>query len=164
MDIPFAPDFFNLGPLLDDTFDKHYKKIQSFRNQYLNMIRTLLKHKSTLTMEEFMTYLNIEEKMLSLRRDISRLNTLKLKKIHADEDIADLKITYTLKSFLPLMIMYYNQIDDNKLSQYIDVLKHQNKKQNKKIDLGLEKAFKEWEETEDEYKSLLEMNDNIPLD
>jgi hypothetical protein len=164
MDIPFAPDFFNLGPLLDDTFDKHYKKIQSFRNQYLNMIRTLLKHKSTLSMEEFMTYINIEEKMLSLRRDISRLNTMKLKKIHSDEDVADLKITYTLKSFLPLMIMYYNQIDDNKLSQYIDVLKQQNKKQNKKLDIGLEKAFKEWEETEIEYKSFLEMNDNIPLD
>ena len=163
MDIPFAPDFFNLGPLLDDSFDKHYKKIQSFRNQYLNMIRTLLKHKSTLSMEEFMTYLNIEEKILSLRRDISRLNTLKQKKIHQEEDIADLKITYTLKSFLPLMIMYYNQIDDNKLSQYIDVLQHQTKKNIKK-DEGLEKAFKEWEKTEAEYKSLLEINNNIPLD
>ncbi len=164
MDIPFAPDFFNLGPLLDDTFDKHYKKAQSFRNQYLNMIRTLLKHKSTLTMEEFMTYLNIEEKMLSLRREISKLNTMKLKKIHTDDDIADLKITYTLKSFLPLMIMYYNQIDDDKLSNYINVLKKINKKENKKTDIGLEKAFKEWEESEKEYKSFLEINDNLPLD
>ena len=66
MDIPITPDFFNLGPLLDDSFDKHYKKIQSFRNQYLNMVRTLLKHKSTLSMEEFMTYLNIEEKNLPI--------------------------------------------------------------------------------------------------
>jgi hypothetical protein len=164
MDIPFAPDFFNLGPLLDDNFDKHYKKIQSFRNQYLNMIRTLLKNKSTLSMEEFMTYLNIEEKMLALKRDISRLNTMKLKKIHEDDDVADLKITYTLKSFLPLMIMYYNQIDDSKLSEYIDVLKQLNKKQNKKKDDSLEKAFKEWEETEANYKLLLEMNDNLPLD
>jgi hypothetical protein len=164
MDIPFAPDFFNLGPLLDDNFDRHYKKIQSFRNQYLNMVRTLLKNKSTLSMEEFMTYLNIEEKMLALRRDISRLNTMKLKKIHADEDIADLKITYTLKSFLPLMIMYYNQIDDDKISKYIDILKQLNKKQNKKVDNSLEKAFKEWEENEKEYKLLIEINNNIPLD
>lgn len=164
MDIPFAPDFFNLGPLLDDSFDKHYKKIQSFRNQYLNMIRTLLKHKSTLSMEEFMTYLNIEEKILSLRRDISRLNTLKQKKIHQDEDIADLKITYTLKSFLPLMMMYYNQIDDTKLSKYIEVLQHQSKKKNIKKDEGLEKAFKEWEKSEADYKFLLETSNNIPLD
>jgi hypothetical protein len=163
MDIPITPDFFNLGPVLDDSFDKHYKKIQSFRNQYLNMVRTLLKHKSTLSMEEFMTYLNIEEKILSLRRDISRLNTLKQKKIHEEEDIADLKITYTLTSFLPLMILYYNQIDENKLSKYIDVLQNKTKKQIKK-DQALEKAFKEWEQGESEYKALMEMTNNIPLD
>lgn len=164
MDDNFAPDLFNLGPLLDDSFDKHYKKVQSFRNQYLNMIRTLLKNKSSLSMEEFMTYLNIEEKMLALRRDISRLNTLKLKKINSEIDAADLKLTYTLKSFLPMMILYYNQIDDEKISNYIELLKNINKKQNKKMDFGLDKAIKEWEAAEAEYKSFIEINNSIPLD
>lgn len=31
--------------LIDESFNKHYKNIQSFRNQYLNMIRGVLKKK-----------------------------------------------------------------------------------------------------------------------
>ncbi len=61
--------------LIDESFNKHYKNIQSFRNQYLNMIRGVLKKKDNLTFEEIMKFNDIENKIYNIRKDITNYST-----------------------------------------------------------------------------------------
>jgi hypothetical protein len=104
-----------LEGMINDSFDRHYKLIQSFRNQYLIMIRTILKNKrlNNLTLEEILAYHDIEKKILDLRREISVLNNSKYVNLGTAPDHADVKMIKTLKAFLPFMIAYYNTIPSN---------------------------------------------------
>ena len=97
--------------IIEDSFDKHYKLIQSLRNQYLSMIRMILKNKrlNNLTLEEIMGYHDIENKIIELRKDISILINNKYINL-TEPDNSDIKMFRTLKAFLPLMILYYNNI------------------------------------------------------
>ena len=97
--------------IIEDSFDKHYKLIQSLRNQYLTMIRMILKNKrlNNLTLEEIMGYHDIEHKILELRKDISTLINNKYINL-TQPDSSDIKMFRTLNAFLPLMIMYYNTL------------------------------------------------------
>ncbi len=97
--------------IIEDSFDKHYKLIQSLRNQYLSMIRMILKNKkmNNLTLEEIMGYHDIEYKILELRKDISILINNKYINL-TQPDNSDIKMFRTLNAFLPLMIMYYNNL------------------------------------------------------
>jgi hypothetical protein len=99
------------GLIIDDSFDKHYKLIQSLRNQYLTMIRMILKNKrlNNLTLEEILGYHDIENKIIELRKDISILINNKYINL-TEPDNNDVKMFRTLKAFLPLMILYYNSI------------------------------------------------------
>ena len=112
--------------LVCNSFDDQYKKIQSFRNQYLNMIRSVLKHKNHLTFEEIMDYNTIETKLNDILNDINNytkeLKTKKTKKQSiltiAQEEYHEQEQTYnhdttmaeTLVTFLPYMILYYNHL------------------------------------------------------
>ena len=100
-----------LEGLISDSFDRHYKLIQSLRNQYLTMIRMIIKNKkqNNLTLEEIMAYHDIENKLLELRKDISVLINNKYTNL-TKPDNDDVKMFRTLKAFLPLMIMYYNNL------------------------------------------------------
>ncbi len=104
-----------LEGIINDSFDRHYKLIQSFRNQYLIMIRTILKNKrlNNLTLEEILAYHDIEKKILDLRREISVLNNSKYVNLGTTPDHSDVKMIKTLKAFLPFMIAYYNSINVN---------------------------------------------------
>ncbi len=104
-----------LEGMINDSFDRHYKLIQSFRNQYLIMIRTILKNKrlNNLTLEEILAYHDIEKKILDLRREISVLNNSKYINLGTTPDHSDVKMIKTLKAFLPFMIAYYNTIPSN---------------------------------------------------
>ena len=116
--------------LVCNSFDDQYKKIQSFRNQYLNMIRLVLKHKNHLTFEEIMDYNMIESKLHDVLNDINnytkelktKTKTKKTKKQSIlpteQEEYREQEQTYnhdttmaeTLVTFLPYMILYYNQL------------------------------------------------------
>jgi hypothetical protein len=98
--------------IIDDSFDKHYKLIQSLRNQYLSMIRMVLKNKrlNNLTLEEIMGYHDIENKIIELRKDISIMINNKYINL-TQPDNNDIKMFRTLQAFLPLMILYYNSIN-----------------------------------------------------
>ena len=114
--------------LVCNSFDDQYKKIQSFRNQYLNMIRLVLKNKNHLTFEEIMDYNTIETKLNDVLNDINnytkelKTKTKKTKKqsiipteqeeYHEQEQIYnhDTTMAETLVTFLPYMILYYNQL------------------------------------------------------
>lgn len=104
-----------LEGMINDSFDRHYKLIQSFRNQYLIMIRTILKNKrlNNLTLEEILAYHDIEKKILDLRREISVLNNSKYVNLGNSPDHSDVKMIKTLKAFLPFMILYYNNMNSN---------------------------------------------------
>ena len=104
-----------LEGLINDSFDKHYKLIQSLRNQYLTMIRMIIKNKrqNNLTLEEIMGYHDIENKLLELRKDISVLINNKYTNL-TKPDNDDVKMFRTLKAFLPFMIMYYNNLNNEK--------------------------------------------------
>jgi hypothetical protein len=104
-----------LDGLINDSFDKHYKLIQSLRNQYLTMIRMIIKNKrqNNLTLEEIMGYHDIENKLLELRKDISVLINNKYTNL-TKPDNDDVKMFRTLKAFLPFMIMYYNNLNNEK--------------------------------------------------
>jgi hypothetical protein len=97
--------------IIEDSFDKHYKLIQSLRNQYLSMIRMILKNKrlNNLTLEEIMGYHDIEHKLLELRKDISTIINNKYINL-TQPDNSDIKMFRTLNAFLPLMILYYNSL------------------------------------------------------
>ncbi len=120
--------------LVCNSFDTQYKRIQSFRNQYLNMIRLVLKHKSKLSFENIMTYNEIENKITDLNKEISILNKSVVQNIknindfssilqnkHQNQNqqqqhqqqvnIEDYRILQTLTTFLPLMVLFYNSVD-----------------------------------------------------
>jgi hypothetical protein len=64
--------------LLCKSFDDQYKRVQSFRNQYLNMIRIILKMQSNnkfphLTMEDILAYNEIENKINTVNTEIVKL-------------------------------------------------------------------------------------------
>ncbi len=106
-----------LEGLISDSFDRHYKLIQSLRNQYLTMIRMNIKNKkqNNLTLEEIMAYHDIENKLLELRKDISTLINNKYTNI-TKPDNDDIKMFRTLKAFLPFMIMYYNNLNNETIN------------------------------------------------
>jgi hypothetical protein len=107
--------------IIEDSFDKHYKLIQSLRNQYLSMIRMILKNKrlNNLTLEEIMGYHDIEHKLLELRKDISTLINNKYINL-TQPDNSDIKMFRTLNAFLPLMIIYYNSLQkETQNTEYI---------------------------------------------
>ncbi len=114
--------------LVCNSFDTQYKRIQSFRNQYLNMIRLVLKHKSKLSFENIMTNNEIENKITDLNKEISILNKSVVQNIKNINDfssifqnqnqhqqqqinIEDYRILQTLTTFLPLMVLFYNSVD-----------------------------------------------------
>ena len=106
--------------LVCNSFDDQYKKIQSFRNQYLNMIRLVLKHKNHLTFEEIMNYNTIETKLNDILNDINNytkaLKSKKTKKqsiLPTEEEQEynhNTTMAETLVTFLPYMILYYNHL------------------------------------------------------
>ena len=110
--------------LVCNSFDDQYKKIQSFRNQYLNMIRSILKHKNHLTFEEIMNYNEIESKLNDILHDINnytkelKIKSKKTKKQsiltidHPEQQQYnhDNMMAETLVAFLPYMILYYNHL------------------------------------------------------
>lgn len=107
--------------IIEDSFDKHYKLIQSLRNQYLTMIRMILKNKrlNNLTLEEILGYHDIEHKILELRKDISTLINNKYTNL-TQPDNSDVRMFRTLNTFLPLMILYYNGlINENQYTEKI---------------------------------------------
>ncbi len=127
--------------LVCNSFDIQYKRIQSFRNQYLNMIRLVLKHKAKLPFENIMTYNEIENKITDLNKDILNLNKSIVKNIKNINDfssiyqnqqenrqqqqqinIEDYRMIQTLATFLPLMVLFYNSMDlINNESQNINI-------------------------------------------
>jgi hypothetical protein len=108
--------------IIEDSFDKHYKLIQSLRNQYLTMIRMILKNKrlNNLTLEEILGYHDIEHKILELRKDISTLINNKYTNL-TQPDNSDVRMFRTLNTFLPLMILYYNGLINE--NQYTETIK-----------------------------------------
>lgn len=114
--------------LIENSFNKHYKNIQSFRNQYLNMIRRVLNRKDDLTFEEIMKFNNIENQLYNLRKEITNYTTdiNRNKKINKNinqsepifsnvqvlKDDSDLKMIKTLSACLPIMLLYYNNLDN----------------------------------------------------
>lgn len=110
--------------LVCNSFDDQYKKIQSFRNQYLNMIRLVLKHKNQLTFEEIMDYNMIETKLhdvlnnmnnytKELKTKTKKTKTTKQSILPIAEEQPynhDTTMAETLVTFLPYMILYYNQL------------------------------------------------------
>lgn len=108
--------------LVCNSFNDQYKKIQSFRNQYLNMIRLVLKHKNHMTFEQIMEYNTIETKLYDVLNNINNY-TKELKnksKKHKNQSILlteqyepdnhDTTMVETLVAFLPYMILYYNHL------------------------------------------------------
>ncbi len=122
--------------LIEASFNKHYKTIQSFRNQYLNMIRCVLKRKDDLTFEEIMQFNNLENQLYNIRKDITNYSSEIIKNKNKNKnkqtnnnnnqnknnqtplnvqilkDDSDLKMIKTLNACLPIMIMYYNNLDN----------------------------------------------------
>jgi molybdopterin-biosynthesis enzyme MoeA-like protein len=113
--------------LVCNSFDTQYKKIQSFKNQYLNMIRSVLKHKNNIEFEQIMTYNTIESRINDIMNDINNYTKeLKLNKkqhiqiqqqiqqqhqIQSESENQDTKMIETLTTFLPYMILYYNHLE-----------------------------------------------------
>jgi hypothetical protein len=113
--------------LVCNSFDTQYKKIQSFRNQYLNMIRLVLKNKNQLTFEEIMSYNEIESKINDLSYDITNYTTeikrksnkkiSRVQPLNLEIDTnADSQMSEMLVAFLPYMILYYNHLQTIHLS------------------------------------------------
>ena len=101
--------------LVCNSFDTQYKRIQTFRNHYLNMIRIILKNKSNLSFTQIMAYNEIElnttqlmNSIIEFTKDIKKNN---LKNNLNNLNVEDIKIIHTLTSFLPFMILYYNQLN-----------------------------------------------------
>ena len=120
---------FASSQLVCNSFDTQYKKIQSFRNQYLNMIRLVLKNKNQLTFEEIMSYNEIESKINDLSYDITnyiteiksksktnkKFNMVQPLNLEIDTN-ADNQMSEMLVAFLPYMILYYNHLQTIHLS------------------------------------------------
>jgi hypothetical protein len=118
--------------LICNSFDEQYKRIQTFRNHYLNMIRILLKNKSNLNLKQIMTYNEIELNTNQLMNSITEFikdikNTKENKKLNLNNNLnnEDIKIIHTLSYFLPFMLLYYNTLnlntsDNNNNHQYND--------------------------------------------
>jgi hypothetical protein len=111
-----------MDKLVCSSFDAQYKSIQSFRNQYLNMIRLILKNKSKLSFEDMLTYNEIENKINNIKSDITQfsqsvlLNSKKKNNVDAsnilnESNNHDHKMAETLCAFLPVMILYYNNLE-----------------------------------------------------
>jgi hypothetical protein len=102
-----------LEGMINDSFDRHYKLVQSFRNQYLNMVRMILKNKrqNNLTLEEILAYHDVEQQIQNLRKTVSTLVTNKYNNF-TKPDNDDVKMIRTLKVFLPFMIAYYNSMNN----------------------------------------------------
>ena len=103
--------------LVCNSFDTQYKRIQTFRNHYLNMIRIILKNKSNLSFNQIMAYNEIElnttelmNSIIEFTKDIKK-NNLKNNNNLNNLNVEDIKIIHTLTSFLPFMILYYNQLN-----------------------------------------------------
>jgi len=120
------------------SFDVKYKEIQSLRNQYLNLVRNIVKKQKTtpteIRFENYLEYYSINNKIYELQKDISNLTrTLNIKTqdktdnnnnnnddnmfnldniedIENLEDIEDKKMMKTMATFMPLMIKYYNSL------------------------------------------------------
>lgn len=106
--------------LVCNSFDTQYKRIQTFRNHYLNMIRIILKNKSNLSFNQIMTYNEIELKttelmnyIIEFTKDIKKNNLKNNNNLNNlnNMNAENIKIIYTLTSFLPFMILYYNQLN-----------------------------------------------------
>ena len=124
------------------SFDDQYKRIQSFRNQYLNMIRIILKSQSVnkfphLTMEDILTYNEIEDKITNINTDISKFiknikkkynfvsqtkdtnplfsslinNASETQSNSSNITDDDIRMAQTFMAFLPFMICYYNNLN-----------------------------------------------------
>ena len=105
-----------MSSLVCNSFDEQYKRIQTFRNHYLNMIRILLKNKLNLTFDQMLTYneieLNINQLMNSITeftKNIKKNNNNNLNNHNLKTE--DIKIIHTFISFLPFMILYYNTLN-----------------------------------------------------
>ena len=141
---------------LCNSFDVQYKRIQSFRNQYLTMIRLIMKNKSHLSINDIMKYNEIESKISDLTSEISKLNKSVIKnskdkkiideilsknntnnqnqiQVNTEPNIDDIRMVQTLIAFLPFMILYYNSIDNNNQQQYFQTGINQNQNQNQHI-------------------------------
>jgi len=139
-----------------NSFDVQYKRIQSFRNQYLTMIRLIMKNKSHLSINDIMKYNEIESKISDLTSEISKLNKSVIKnskdkkiideilsknntnnqnqiQVNTEPNIDDIRMVQTLIAFLPFMILYYNSIDNNNQQQYFQTGINQNQNQNQHI-------------------------------
>lgn len=108
--------------LVCNSFDSQYKRIQTFKNHYLNMIRIILKNKSNLSFNQIMAYNEIElnttelmNSFIEFTKDIKK-NNLKSNNNLDNLNAENIKIIYTLTSFLPFMILYYNQLNINNTS------------------------------------------------
>ena len=108
--------------LICNSFDEQYKRIQTFRNHYLNMIRILLKNKSNLNLKQIMTYneieLNINQLMNSITEFIKDIKNIKENKklnnnFNNNFNNEDIKMIHTLSYFLPFMLLYYNTLNLN---------------------------------------------------
>ena len=98
--------------LVCNSFDTQYKRMQTFRNHYLNMIRIILKNKSNLSFTQIMTYNEIELNTTELMNSIIEF-TRDIKKNNSNNNnlnVEDIKIIHTFTFFLPFMILYYNQL------------------------------------------------------
>ena len=138
--------------LVCNSFDVQYKRIQSFRNQYLTMIRLIMKNKSHLSINDIMKYNEIESKISDLTSEISKLNKSVIKnskdkkiideilsknntnnqnqiQVNTEPNIDDIRMVQTLIAFLPFMILYYNSIDNNNQQQYFQTGINQNQNQ-----------------------------------
>jgi hypothetical protein len=124
-----------LEGLINDSFDRHYKLIQSLRNQYLSMIRLILKNKrqNNLTLEEILAYHDIEKKLLDVRKDISTLINNKYTNLTPPDD-NDVKMVKTLKAFLPFMIAFYNAQHTIQEKEKQNKNKNQNQNQNQNLE------------------------------
>ena len=105
--------------LIESSFNKHYQNIQSFKNQYLNMIRSVLKRKDDLTFEEIMKFNNLENQLYNLRkeityysRDINKNKNINFSNVQVLKNDSDLKMIKTLSACLPIMLSYYNSLDN----------------------------------------------------
>ena len=106
--------------LVCNSFDTQYKRIQTFRNHYLNMIRIILKNKSNLSFNQIMVYNEIElnttqlmNSIIEFTKDIKKNNLKSNNNLNNsnNSNVEDIKIIHTLTSFLPFMILYYNQLN-----------------------------------------------------
>ena len=71
--------------LVCNSFDVQYKRIQSFRNQYLTMIRLIMKNKSHLSINDIMKYYDkvIKVDYIEIPFENIRHSKLHIQKVYA---------------------------------------------------------------------------------